>query len=60
MLSPALRWPGWVTDLSPWSHLTLVPLQDFATTAGIVMTVLGFGLALVGVLAFGRRDVVGA
>lgn len=60
MLAPALRCPGWVADLSPWTHLALVPLQDFAATAGIAMTVLGIALAVVGVAAFQRRDVVGA
>ncbi len=59
LLGPALHWPGWALDLSPFTHLAAVPAEPWAATSGIVMTCLGLALAAVGLLAFQRRDVVG-
>lgn len=56
MLGPALEWPQWALDLSPFSHLALVPAQPWAAASGVVMTGLGTLLALAGLLAFQRRD----
>lgn len=56
MLGPALDWPQWALDLSPFTHLALVPAEPWAATAGLVMTGLGALLALAGLLAFQRRD----
>ena len=30
LLGPALSWPGWIIDLSPFTHLAYVPAQPFA------------------------------
>ena len=60
LLGPALSWPSWVMNLSPFTHLALVPAVPWAATAGIVMTCLGLALLGVGLLAFQRRDVVGS
>jgi ABC-2 type transport system permease protein len=59
MLGPALSWPTWVLDLSPFTHLALVPAEPWAATAGTVMTGLGLVLAVAGFAGFQRRDVVG-
>ncbi len=59
LLGPALHWPAWVLDLSPFSHLAWVPMAPWAATAGVVMTGIGLLLTAVGLLAFHRRDVVG-
>lgn len=56
MLGPALDWPQWVLNLSPFTHLALVPAEPWAATSGLVMTGLGVLLALSGLLAFQRRD----
>jgi ABC-2 type transport system permease protein len=56
MLGPALDWPQWVLDLSPFTHLALVPAQPWAATSGLVMTGIGLMLALAGLRAFQRRD----
>jgi ABC-2 type transport system permease protein len=59
LLGPALSWPGWVIDLSPFTHLAYVPAQPFAATSAIVMAVIGCTAAACGVAAFSRRDMVG-
>jgi len=60
MLGPALSWPQWVLDLSPFTHLALVPAEPWAATSGTVMLALGMALAVVGFLGFRRRDVTTA
>jgi ABC-2 type transport system permease protein len=59
LLGPALSWPAWVLNLSPFTHLALVPAVAWAATPGIIMTGLGVVLLGVGLLAFNRRDLVG-
>ena len=59
-IGPALELPGWLTGLSPFYHLALVPVEDYALTQGLVMTGLAIVATTVGVLAFERRDLVGA
>ena len=60
LLGPALSWPAWVLNLSPFTHLAWVPAVPWAATSGIVMTCLGLVLLGIGLLAFNRRDVVGS
>jgi ABC-2 type transport system permease protein len=59
LVGPALKWPEWVLDLSPFTHLALVPAEPWAATSGIVMTGLGVVAATVGLVGFRRRDIVG-
>lgn len=56
MLGPALDWPQWALDLSPFTHLALVPAEPWAATSGLVMAGVGCLLALAGLLGFRRRD----
>jgi ABC-2 type transport system permease protein len=60
LLGPALSWPAWVLNLSPFTHLAWVPAVPWAATSGIVMTCFGLVLLGLGLLAFHRRDVVGS
>jgi ABC-2 type transport system permease protein len=60
MLGPALDWPQWALDLSPFTHLALVPAEPWAATSGIAMTAIGVALALVGSVTFRRRDLTTA
>lgn len=60
MLGPALDWPQWALDLSPFTHLALVPAEPWAATSGIVMTVIGIVLAIAGLVTFRRRDLTTA
>ncbi len=57
LLGPALEWPQWALDLSPFTHLAMVPAESWAATAAVVMSGLGVALAAGGALAFRRRDV---
>ena len=58
VLGAALRWPSWVLDLSPFTHLALVPAEPWAATSSLVITAVGLALLVVGLVTFDRRDVV--
>ena len=60
LLGPALSWPAWVVDLSPFSHLAYVPAEPFAASSAAVMVLLGCAAGAAGVVAFVHRDVTGA
>jgi ABC-2 type transport system permease protein len=60
LLGPALSWPGWVVDLSPFTHLAYVPAQPLAVTPAVVMVLIGCAAGACGIAAFRRRDIVGA
>ncbi len=55
-----LEWPTWVLGLSPFHHLAQVPVDPFAAGPAAVMVAVGMALALCGVVAFERRDLVEA
>jgi polyether ionophore transport system permease protein len=57
LVGPALQWPSWILDLSPFTHLALVPAEPWAVVAGVLMTAIGVALAAAGALAFRIRDV---
>lgn len=56
LLGPALGWPDGVLNLSPFTHLALVPQQAWAGAAAVVMCGIGLALTTVGAVAFRRRD----
>ncbi len=56
-LGPLLSLPGWVTDLSPFSHVPLLPAADLSVAPLLVLTAVAAGLAAAGTAAFRRRDV---
>lgn len=60
MVGPLLHWPNWLMGLSPFHHLEAVPVDPFGLSAAITMVMIGSALALVGMVAFDRRDLVGA
>jgi ABC-2 type transport system permease protein len=60
LLGPALDWPSWVLNLSPFTHVSLVPADPWAATSGLVMLGLGAALVAIGMAAFHRRDITGA
>ena len=60
LVGPLLEWPDWVVAVSPFHHLAAVPVDPFGLSAAIVMVTLGVALAGAGILAFERRDLVGA
>ncbi len=59
LVGPVLEWPAWVLGVSPFHHLAAVPVDPFGLPAAIAMTAIGIGLAVAGIAAFERRDLVG-
>jgi ABC-2 type transport system permease protein len=49
--------PSWLIDVSPFTHLAPVPATGPNVTATVVFIVLTVGCAVLGALAFHRRDV---
>ncbi|OIQ75581.1 hypothetical protein GALL_427520 [mine drainage metagenome] len=60
VVGPMLEWPEAVIGLSPFRHLEAVPVDPFGWTAALVMVAISLVAATAGVLAFERRDLVGA
>lgn len=56
LLGPALKWPDWALNLSPFTHLAMVPQQGWASTGALVMCGIGLALTAGGSVAFRRRD----
>jgi ABC-2 type transport system permease protein len=48
--------PGWVLDLSPFSHVAAVPGAPFRVGAAAVMVAVGLGAAALAFASFARRD----
>lgn len=60
IVGPALDWPEAVVAVSPFRHLALVPVESFEPGSTAVLLAIGVVAALVGTVAFERRDLVGA
>jgi ABC-2 type transport system permease protein len=56
-LGQLLQLPQWLMDLSPYTHIPLVPTEDVRWTPLIVLTVIAAALIAAGVAGFHRRDV---
>lgn len=52
--------PGWLKDLTPFSHVGLVPTQAFQSEAAIVMVALGLVVMALALAVFRGRDVLAA
>jgi ABC-2 type transport system permease protein len=57
LFGTALRFPGWLVDVSPFSHLAAVPAESMSWTAFVAVLAVAVVLSGTGVAAFGRRDV---
>jgi ABC-2 type transport system permease protein len=56
-LGPLLSLPDWVMDISPFTHVPLLPAADLDVVPLIALTGVAAALAAVGVVALRRRDV---
>ena len=56
-LGQLLQFPQWVMDISPYTHIPLVPTQDVRWTPLIVLTAIAAALIAAGIAGFRRRDV---
>jgi ABC-2 type transport system permease protein len=59
VLADTLRWPDWVSLLSPFTHVARVPAEavDWPAQAGILAVVVT--LLIAGLVGFARRDLRG-
>lgn len=57
-LGDLLAPPAWVEDLSPFSHVPLVPTEDLAAAPLLVLAGLALVAGLLGFVGFRRRDIV--
>jgi ABC-2 type transport system permease protein len=56
-LGPLLGLPDWVMDLSPFTHVPLLPAASFDAVPLLVLTAVAAGFVAVGLVAFRRRNV---
>ncbi|HEX6075449.1 MAG TPA: ABC transporter permease [Micromonosporaceae bacterium] len=55
-LGGLLDLPGWMLDVSPYTHIPRTPVEDFAVLPLLILTVIAAGLTAVGFAGFRRRD----
>ncbi|MGB8021447.1 MAG: hypothetical protein WCF04_09495 [Candidatus Nanopelagicales bacterium] len=60
VVGPLLDWPKWLVGISPFHHLEAVPVDPVGLPAAIVMVAVAVVLMVAGIVAFERRDLVGA
>ncbi|GIH73194.1 ABC transporter permease [Sphaerimonospora thailandensis] len=51
-----LRFPGWMSNLSPFGHIPRIPVEGFSWTPLLVLTAIAAGLIALGLYGFRRRD----
>ena len=56
LIGPALSWPAWVVDVSPYHHLALVPAEPASWGPLLVILAIGIAAGTTGLLAYARRD----
>jgi ABC-2 type transport system permease protein len=56
-LGAILRLPQWALDLSPFTHIPMVPAEDFEPFPILVLLAIAGGLIAAGLIGFRRRDV---
>ena len=56
-LGPLLGLPDWVMDLSPFTHVPLLPAADLDVVPLLVLTAVSVALCAVGLVGFRRRNV---
>jgi ABC-2 type transport system permease protein len=55
-LGGLLNLPGWMFNLSPFTHIPAMPADAFTTLPLVILTALAAALVAVGVVGFRRRD----
>jgi len=55
-LGGLLQLPGWMQDLSPYTHIPRMPAAEFTALPLIILTVIAGGLVAAGLAGFRRRD----
>jgi ABC-2 type transport system permease protein len=57
LFGEVLGFPDWVTNVSPFVHMPLLPVQDFRLMPVALETLVAVGLALIAYLGLRRRDI---
>ena len=57
LFADAFRLPGWVVDLSPFSHVGQLPAEPFSAPPVIALATIAVVLSALGHVLFVRRDV---
>lgn len=58
LFGPDLGAPGWALDLSPFTHVPRAPAVDVTAGPVAALAAVALGLGVVGLVAFGRRNLV--
>ncbi|MQA25166.1 MAG: ABC transporter permease [Micromonosporaceae bacterium] len=56
-LGGLLDLPGWMLDVSPYTHVPRMPAEEFTATPLVILTAIAAALVTTGLLAFRRRDI---
>jgi ABC-2 type transport system permease protein len=56
LLGDLLNLPGWVVQVSPFTHVPDLPAGDFHLLPLVVLTVVAVALTVAGLAGFRRRD----
>jgi ABC-2 type transport system permease protein len=56
-LGPLLKTPRWLNDLSPFTHVPTLPLDDASPLPLVVLTLVAALLIVVGLIGLRRRDI---
>ncbi|WP_375000589.1 ABC transporter permease [Aeromicrobium sp. CTD01-1L150] len=54
----ALQMPDWLKDVSPFTHLAMVPVESFAVGPALAVGGVALGLSVAGHLMLARRDLM--
>lgn len=52
-----LKFPDWLKDISPFSHIPLIPLEDAEMTPLIILSAIALGCVVISVIRFKFRDI---
>jgi ABC-2 type transport system permease protein len=56
-LGQILQLPGWLMNLSPFTHIPQMPVEPFSATPVVALSAVAAGMVAVGIAGFARRDV---
>lgn len=57
LLGQILEFPQWSLDLSPFTHVPMIPADDFVLAPFLVLTAIAAGLVVSGLVGFRGRDI---
>jgi ABC-2 type transport system permease protein len=56
-LGQILQLPGWLMNLSPFTHIPQMPVEPFSATPVVALSAVAAGMVAAGIAGFARRDV---